>query len=67
MLGEGFIASQKKLLRHIFRTLVYWRTRWPEDPIAIGTTQQARLFAPNELTHGDPILPVGRSLAKRSS
>ena len=55
MPGEGFIASQKKLPRHIFRTLVYWRTRRPEHPAAIGTTQQARLFAPNELTHGERI------------
>ena len=51
MPGEGFIAPQKKLARHLFRSLVGWWARWPENPIAIGTAEQARLFAPNELTH----------------
>jgi hypothetical protein len=39
--GESFVASQNKIPRHLFRTLVIWRACRPENPVAIGTTQEA--------------------------
>lgn len=69
VLVEGFVASREKLPRHLFRRLVRCRTRWAEDPIAIGTTEQTRFFAPDELTHAHALrtwAPVARIQAEAS-